>query len=136
VIFRAGVVMSPDGGALTEFRKPLRFGLATVFGNGKQAVSWIHIDDLVNLYIRALEDARMEGVYNAVAPQPVTNNQLITAVAKSRKRSFIRVFIPSFLLKWVLGGVSYEILKSATVSCERIKSTGFIFAKPLIETAV
>ena len=71
VKFRTGVVMSKEGGALKEFKKPLRFGLATILGNGKQVMSWIHIDDLVHLYIYAIENEKLQGVYNAVAPLPL-----------------------------------------------------------------
>ena len=77
VKFRTGVVMSKEGGALKEFKKPLRFGLATILGNGKQVMSWIHSDDLVSLYMYAIENEKLQGVYNAVAPLPLTNKKLI-----------------------------------------------------------
>ena len=70
VKFRIGIVLSNEGGAYVEFKKPLKFGLATILGNGKQIVSWIHIDDLVRTILFAMENEKMEGVYNAVAPQP------------------------------------------------------------------
>ena len=71
VKLRTGIVLSNEGGAFKEFKKPLRFGVAAILGNGKQVISWIHIDDLVRLYIAAIEDEKMNGVYNAVALQPV-----------------------------------------------------------------
>ena len=129
-------MLSNDGGALTEFKKPLKFGIATVLGSGKQIVSWIHIDDLTRLYIAAIENEKINGVYNAVAPRPVTNQELILELAKQRKRFYISFNVPSFVLKMVLGEMSIEILKSATVSCEKIQQERFIFQYPSIKSAM
>ncbi|MES1226857.1 MAG: TIGR01777 family oxidoreductase, partial [Bacteroidota bacterium] len=137
VILRTGIVLSNEGGALVEFNKPLKFGLATILGSGKQVISWIHIDDLVRLYILAIENEKMKGVYNAVAPGPVTNKELILTLAKEkRKNFFVPVHVPSFALKVVLGEMSIEVLKSATVSCDKIKATGFRFIFPTIKSAI
>jgi uncharacterized protein (TIGR01777 family) len=70
VKLRTAIVMSNAGGALKEFKNPLRFGVAPILGNGRQVMSWIHIDDLVRLYIAAIENEKLEGVYNAAAPYP------------------------------------------------------------------
>ena len=78
---RTGIVLSNEGGALEEFKKPLRFGIAAILGNGRQVYSWIHIDDLVRLYITAIEDDNMRGAYNAVAPKPVSNKELTLKLA-------------------------------------------------------
>jgi uncharacterized protein len=136
VKLRTGIVLSEKGGALDEFKKPLRFGLATILANGRQIVSWIAIEDLVQLYIRAIEDVRMSGPYNAVAPHPVTNKQLVLQLASAVNGKFYIPFsVPAFLLKLVLGEMSIEVLKSATVSCDRLLGTGFTFQFPTIETA-
>ncbi|MFN8290829.1 MAG: TIGR01777 family oxidoreductase [Chitinophagaceae bacterium] len=127
VIFRIGIVLGREGGAWKEFLKPLKWRLATVLGSGKQVMSWIHIDDLVQLFLFALEKDTMTGVYNAVAPQPVTNKALVTAMARSRKKKFIRIRVPSFLLRLLLGEMSIEVLKSATVSAGKILDTSFSF---------
>jgi uncharacterized protein (TIGR01777 family) len=136
VKLRTGIVLSKDGGALKEFLKPLRFGIASILGTGRQKISWIHIDDMVRLYITAIEKEQMNGVYNAVAPFPVTNKQLIMALArKKRGRFFIPVYVPSFVLKIMLGEMSIEVLKSATVSCEKLSKAGFVFQYPTIAAA-
>jgi uncharacterized protein (TIGR01777 family) len=130
VKLRTGIVLG-EGGALEEFKKPLRFGIATILGSGKQVVSWIDIEDLVRMYIYALEHEEMSGAYNAVAPHPVNNKALVLRLAKiTRGNFFIPVFIPSFILKIALGEMSIEVLKSATVSCKKIMQAGFDFLHP------
>jgi uncharacterized protein (TIGR01777 family) len=127
VIFRAGIVLSKNGGALKEFIKPLYAGVATVLGTGRQVVSWIHSDDLVRLYIYALENEQLEGIYNAVSSVPVSNKELVSALAKAKQNFSIPVKVPSSVLKIVLGEMSIEVLKSATVSNKKIRQAGFQF---------
>lgn len=127
VILRTGLVLTKNGGVLKEFIKPLRFGLATILGTGKQVVSWIHIDDLVSLYISAMETESMHGVYNAVAPVRVSNRELVLQLARCRNKSYIAIHVPRFVLKLVLGEMSIEVLKSATVSADKIRGAGFKF---------
>ena len=137
VKFRTGIVLSKEGGAIKEFKKPLRFGIATILGNGKQVMSWIHIDDLVRLYIYAIETDRINGVYNAVAPHPVTNKKFIIQLARTmRGRFYVPIFVPSFILKMVVGELSTEVLKSATVSCKKIKREGYSFLYPSLASAL
>lgn len=136
VKLRTGIVLSKEGGAMKEFLKPLNFGIAAILGNGKQVISWIHIDDLVNMYISAFENEQMNGVYNAVAPNPVSNKEMIMQMAKSRGKFFIPFYVPSFVLNLILGEMSIEILKSATVSAGKISSAGFQFQSADIESAL
>ena len=133
---RTGIVVSKDGGALKEFIRPLKFGVAAILGTGKQIISWIHIDDLVNMYITAIENEKMSGAYNAVAPNPVSNKELTLQLAKKRKNFFIPVHVPSFILKLVLGEMSIEVLKSATVSSNKIQESGFLFKYATINEAL
>ena len=137
VKIRTGIVLSKKGDVLGEFRKPLRFGIATILGNGRQVMSWIHLDDLVRVYITAIENEKFHGAYNAVAPHPVNNKELVITLAKKRKGSyFVPVYVPSFALRLVLGEMSIEVLKSATVSADKIRAAGFIFQFPTIEAAL
>jgi uncharacterized protein len=134
---RTGIVLTDDGGAYKEFKAPLKFGVASILGNGKQMVSWIHIDDLCRQFIFALENENIRGSYNAVAPMPVSNKTLTLEIAKNVKGKFyIPIHVPTFVLKIMMGDRSIEILKSATVSCEKIKAAGFTFLYPSIEAAV
>ena len=137
VKLRTGIVLSNGGGALAEFKKPLRFGIAGILGSGKQVISWIHIDDLCRMYIYAIENEKLSGSYNAVAPLPVNNKTLILKLSKMiRGEFYIPVYVPKFLLKIFLGERSIEILKSTTVSSEKIKNAGFIFLYPTIDSAL
>ncbi|MEI9943427.1 MAG: DUF1731 domain-containing protein [Chitinophagaceae bacterium] len=134
VKFRIGIVLSNEGGVLEELSKPLKFGIAAILGSGKQVMSWIHIDDIVRLFITAVENENMQGVYNAVGPQPVPSKELVMQLAKSKKRFYIPAHVPSFVLKIALGGLSIEVLKSATVSVQKIQQTGFVFNYPDIKS--
>jgi uncharacterized protein (TIGR01777 family) len=137
VKYRIGIVLSNDGGALAEFKKPLKFGVAAILGSGKQIISWVHIEDLCRLFIYAIENENIEGSYNAVAPNPVSNKQLMLALAKIMKNNFyIPLHVPIFILKILLGEKSIEILKSTTVSCAKIENTGFHFLYPSIKIAL
>jgi uncharacterized protein (TIGR01777 family) len=135
--FRFGIVLSNHGGAFAEFKKPVRFGIASIFGNGKQIVSWIHIDDLCRLIMYAIEDQKMQGVFNAVAPKPITNKELMLRLArKMRGNTFIPIHVPAWALKMILGERSIEVLKSTTVSGEKIQQAGFQFLYPTIDAAL
>ncbi len=137
VKLRIGILLSQDGGALAEFKKPVRFGMAAILGNGKQIISWIHIDDLCRLFIYAMENEDLNGSYNAVAPQPVSNRTLTLTLAREMKgRFYIPFYVPSFILKLILGQRSIEVLKSATISCKKIMDTGFDFRFKTIEDAI
>lgn len=137
VKLRTGIVLSNNGGEFKEITAPLKFGVAGIFGDGNQVVSWIHIDDVCRMYMEAIKNKDLRGVYNAVAPQPVSNKKLMMVTAeKMRNRFFIPVHVPKFFLKLLLGKRSIEILKSVTVSCKKIKALGFTFLYPTVESAI
>jgi len=134
---RTGIVLSTKGGALVEFMKPIRLGIAGILGNGKQIVSWIHIEDLCRIFIHAIENEKLNGSYNGVAPKPVSNKLLTITLAKIMKGIFfIPSYVPKFVLKIMMGERSIEVLKSTDVSCEKIRNTGFTFLYPSIEVAL
>lgn len=137
VTLRIGIVLSRNGGAFVEFMKPLQWGIAAILGNGKQIISWIHIDDLCRMMEFAANHVNIQGVYNAVAPYPVSNKTLVLAMGKQmRGKFFIPVFVPAFVLKVMLGEMSIEVLKSCTVSSKKITESGFQFIYPSIESAL
>ena len=137
VKLRTGIVLSTKGGALKEFLNPIKMGITAILGNGKQIISWIHIDDLCNQFIYAIEHENMQGSYNAVAPNPVNNRRLTLSIAKKVKGKFyIPIYVPSFMLKIILGEMSIEVLKSTTVSSKKIEIAGFNFKYKTIDAAL
>jgi len=136
VIFRLGIVLGRDSGAFAEFIKPMSFGIMPILGGGRQVVSWIEIDDLARMLLFALEHDTISGVYNAVAPAPVTHKELMKTIAAVKGGLVIPAPVPSFALKLALGELSGEILGSRTVSAQKIQSTGFTFKYPEIKAAV
>jgi uncharacterized protein (TIGR01777 family) len=136
VILRTGIVLSRKGGAFTEFVKPFRFGVAAILGDGKQMVSWIHEDDICHMYIYAMEKEKLSGPYNAVAPEPVSNRDLVIAIAKERNKFYIPINVPSFVLNMMMGEMSTEVLKSANLSVSKMLNEGYTFSFPEIKEAV
>ena len=137
VKLRLGIVFSNEGGALKEFRKPLRTGVAAILGKGDQVISWVHIEDICRAFMFALEDKNLAGTYNVVSPYPVNNKQLTLTLAWhiTNKRHFM-VHVPEFALKIALGEMSTEVLKSATVSSDKLQKAGFTFNFPTLESAI
>ncbi|MFY0629151.1 MAG: TIGR01777 family oxidoreductase [Flavobacteriaceae bacterium] len=123
VALRTGIVLSNDGGALKKMKTPV----ITPLGNGKQYMPWIHIDDMCLMYVKAIEDSSMRGVYNAVAPSHQTNSSFSKEVSKAFKRPFLPIGAPAFILKAVFGEMSTLILNGSRVSSQKIESSGFQF---------
>ena len=136
VILRFGIVLGREHGAYPAFAGPLSFGVKPILGSGLQIISWITVEDLSRLILFAIENPGMEGIYNAVAPAPVSYKVLINTIAKKKGGLHIPVAAPAFLLKLVLGEMSVEVLKSCTVSAEKTVATGFRFENADIESAV
>ena len=133
VCLRTGIVLSKNGGALKEFLKPLAVRMAAVLGNGKQMISWIDNRDLAKMFVFALENENISGSYNAVAPAPVSNKTLTQTLAKVLYGKFyMTTYVPSFVLKMMLGEMSIEVLKSTTVSAQKMIDAGFVFDYPAI----
>ncbi|GAA3599223.1 TIGR01777 family oxidoreductase [Flavivirga amylovorans] len=123
---RIGLVLAENGGALQEMVKPIKFGLGAAFGSGKQWQSWIHVQDLANMFLYVLEN-NLKGIYNGVAPNPVTNNELIKTVSNVIHRPLFLPNIPKFFLKLVLGEMHTLLFESQRVSSKKIENKGFVF---------
>ena len=136
VKIRSGIVLEKTDSALSKLMMPGKIGVLIKTGNGKQYMPWIHIKDLVNIYLKAIEDSAMEGAYNSVAPQYVTHNEFMTILGKVMKRTVLPVPVPAFLLKAVLGEMSEVILKGSRVSSKKIVDSGYVFNYPELEGAL
>jgi len=136
VKIRTGIVLSEKEGALKELKKPVQFFVGAQLGKGTQYLSWIHLDDLCSIYIKAIEDENMRGVYNAVASYPVTNKEFTHQLAKTLKRPIILPPIPSFILKLLLGEMAGLVLTGVKVSNQRIQMSGFKFQFDNLESAL
>lgn len=132
---RTGLVLSEKGGALTEMMKPIKMSIGSPFGSGKQVQSWIHIHDLVEMYFFAAKN-ELEGVYNAVAPNPVTNKILTQEIAAVLGKPLFMPNIPEFLMKLILGEMHIILFSSQKVSSQKIESEGFIFKYKQLEKAL
>ncbi|MDP5081391.1 MAG: TIGR01777 family oxidoreductase [Winogradskyella sp.] len=126
VKIRIGLVLAEDGGALPEIIKPMKFGAGAAFGDGKQWQSWIHIEDLGALFLFALEH-KLEGVYNGVAPNPVSNQELTKVAASVLDKPLILPNIPKFPMKLALGEMHMLLFESQRVSSHKIETAGFNF---------
>lgn len=130
VKFRIGIVLAKKGGALPEIVKPLRFGLGTYFADGQAWWSWIHLDDVCKIFIWAIENHQVEGVFNAVAPAPVRGIELVKATAKAMRQPAIFVSAPALTLQLALGEMSAVVLNSNRISAEKALKMGFEFRYP------
>lgn len=127
VELRTGIVLSNEGGAMSEFVKPIRWYVGAPLGSGNQWMSWIHIDDLCRMYIHAIENDFLEGPYNAVAPNAVTNREFMKVAAQTLHRPILLPPIPSFFLKLLLGEMVYVVTEGSRISAQKIQDAGFHF---------
>jgi uncharacterized protein (TIGR01777 family) len=120
VKIRTGVVLAPDGGALPKLAQPIRLGAGAPLASGQQYISWIHLDDLCRIYIQAIQDESWQGVYNGVAPGPVTNESLTHAIANVLHRPLILPNIPAFAIKLMFGEMATTVTGGNYVLNKRI----------------
>jgi uncharacterized protein len=135
-IIRTGVVLTKEGGALSKMIAPIKKGIGSAIGSGRQYIPWIHIDDLCGIYIKAIEDTEMKGAYNAVAPDLRTNKDFIRTLAHILRKPFWVFNVPAFMLKIIFGKMSDILLKGSRVSADKIKAAGYNFIFPELESAL
>ncbi|MFS4467306.1 TIGR01777 family oxidoreductase [Maribacter sp. 2210JD10-5] len=123
---RIGLVLSDKGGALPEMVKPINNYVGAAFGSGEQWQSWIHITDLARMFLFIAEND-LEGTFNAVAPNPVTNNKMVKEIAKVLEKPILLPNIPRFSMRLLLGEMSYILFASQRVSSKKIEEEGFNF---------
>jgi hypothetical protein len=134
VIIRTGIVLGL-GGAIAKMLTPFRLYAGGPIGSGRQWFSWIHRDDLVNLYITALTDPQMQGIYNGTAPQPVRMSEFSDTLGKVMNRpSWLPV--PDMVIEALLGDGAKVVLEGQKVLPERTQATGFTYKYPKLEAAL
>jgi len=136
VILRVGIVLSEQGGALPQMAQPVKYFVGSPLGSGKQYVSWIHIDDLAASFLHALRNP-IQGVYNAVASDPVTNATLTKAIGKVLHKPVFLPPVPGFILGMILGQEKAKmVIGGNRVSNAKLKESGFAFRYTNAEEAV
>ncbi|MFV1977597.1 MAG: TIGR01777 family oxidoreductase [Candidatus Scalindua sp.] len=136
VKIRTGVVLTKQGGALSKMITPVKMGIGSAIGTGRQYLPWIHIDDLCDIYIKAIEDIHMGGAYNAVAPDHKTNKEFIQALTRVLKKSLWFPNVPAITMKLMFGEMSEILLKGSRISADKIKAMGYNFLFPDLEVAL
>lgn len=136
VKIRIGIVLSNKGGALKEMARPIQFGVAAPLGTGQQVMSWIHIDDLCEMFCKAIQDRSLAGAYNGVAPNPVTNAELTKAIASILKKPLWLPNVPPFVLRLLVGEMADIVVNGSKVSAEKILATRFKFQYSQIDDAL
>ena len=136
VKLRTAIVLGPGGGALLKLVIPVRYFIGAPLGSGKQYFPWIHIHDLCNIYLMAIINDTMRGAYNAVAPDHITNCDLIKSIAKILDKPLVIPNIPSFALKFALGEMGNAVLRGSRISSEKIIKAGFRFQYSTITSAL
>jgi hypothetical protein len=136
VIIRAGVILAEKGTLLQQLHIPLRMGLVAAVGTGRQYVPWIHITDLCNIYIKAIGDTALQGAYNAVAPEHITNKTFVKTLAQAYHKSVWIPNVPAIFLKIAVGEMSKIALEGNRVSSQKIRLAGFNFKFPDLKSAL
>lgn len=135
VALRTAFVISKNSDAFHKMVLPTRFGLGAPIGSGNQYMSWIHIEDLCQLYLKAIEDTSMQGAYNAVAPEFINNDDFMHALAKVMRRPFFMPHVPAFFMRLIMGEAADMILGGSRISPQKIQDAGYEFQYDTSEKA-
>lgn len=136
VKLRAGVVFTKYGGVLARMTMPVKLGIGSALGTGKQYFSWIHIEDLCGIYIKAIEDIQMTGAYNAVAPDQKTNSEFMRFLAGVLNQPFWFPNVSSKIIRLIFGEMSVTVLNGSRISADKIIDSGYNFRFPELKDAL
>lgn len=129
-IIRVGIVLSTKGGALQQLQQSYPFRVGAYFGKGTHYYSWIHLDDICQIFIRALEDTQMTAIYNGTAPGPVTNFELAQAIAKAREQKTLLVPVPNFIARTLMGEMAAVVLNDTHAVPQALQEQEYQFLFP------
>jgi uncharacterized protein (TIGR01777 family) len=135
VLCRLGVVLGRNGGAMGKMLTPFKWGVGSPLGSGKQWFSWIHIDDLVNIFLYVLKQQEISGPVNCTAPNPITNMEMSKTLGKTLGRPVFLPAIPSIVAKILLGEFSSVFLEGQHVIPAKLLQDNFVFQYPELSAA-
>ena len=135
IIFRFGVVLGNDGGALSKMLPAFRLGIAGTIGDGHEPFSWVHMDDLLSAYLFVFANEKLEGTFNLSAPNPVTNRELTKTLGKVLHRPTV-IPLPKFILRFLFSEGATVLTEGQRVIPERLLENDFTFKYPTIEEAL
>ncbi|MGB0432194.1 MAG: TIGR01777 family oxidoreductase [Bacteroidia bacterium] len=136
VILRTGIVLDNNSGAYPKLKQPILLGLGSALGTGKQWVPWIHINDVINIILYAINNHKIEGPVNVVCPNPVRNKRMIGAISDSLNKAILMPKVPAFALKLILGELSKGIVGGLKIEPKKLKDQNFIWEYYDIDQAV
>ena len=137
VKLRIGLVLSAKGGIFPVLCRPIRYVVGAVLGNGKQWQSWIHVDDLVGMFLLGLRDESLKGVFNAVSPGPIRHREITQKIARAMHKPLLLPPIPGFLLRLALGEMACLVLGGNLVLADKIQKEGkYTFTYTRLEDAL
>lgn len=133
---RIGIILSKEEGALAAMDKPIRNFVGAPLGSGKQWVPWVHLDDVVKIFVAAVENSAMHGAYQACAPFPVTNKFLAKTIGGKINRPIWPIHVPAFVLKLVMGEMSILPLMSTNTLATKLLETGYKYSYVNLDVAL
>jgi uncharacterized protein (TIGR01777 family) len=132
---RTGVVLDRQGGALAKMLLPFRFGVGGPVAGGRQPLPWIHYDDVVGIYLQAIDDERWTGPVNATAPEPVSNREFSKALGRALHRPAIAP-VPGFAVELLYGGMAKLVVEGQYARPRRTLDLGYTFRHPTLDEAL
>ena len=135
-LFRIGIVLAESGGALTKMLPVFKYGFGAALGSGKQAMPWIHLDDLLTLFTNSVREENYTGIFNAVAPENVDNRGFSMTLAKTMNKRLWLPNVPAWLLQLMLGELAVVLIRGASISSAKLATMGFKFKYPTLEKAL
>jgi uncharacterized protein (TIGR01777 family) len=135
VVVRTGIVLDAEGGALAKMLPPFKAGIGGPIGSGKQYMPWIHLDDLVGIYLAAIDNPSFQGPINASAPEPVTNKAFAKALGRAIHRPALAP-VPGFTIKLLYGEMAQIVLTGVRMVPGRIAELGYEFQHPQLDAAL
>jgi uncharacterized protein (TIGR01777 family) len=136
VRIRTSVVLMNDAGALPKLVRPTKLGFGAAIGTGKQWMPWIHIDDLVELYVEAIVNQNIQGAYNAAAPEHADQSTMVERIGNALGRPTFLPPVPKFLVKTILGEMATVVAEGSRVSSQKVRDAGFEFKFPELQPAL